>query len=1176
MEYRTTDHAYSPHVVRLELNRESSALHSALCGADDSNGGRCRFRSEVRLPGTVDCDGKECSVDTVVVVKLGGAGIRTNGDRFDVYYEYVRQPCVSLSYFDDPVLITPRVFRTNAGVKPMCANPRLPMAGTSCCASTPTGVLATGKCVHEYSDELVTLATAEARCAAYGSDFVTCAKEGSRCQCATGAEARYGYEEVHTSSSWSAPVTVKANDFITCAGTSFGNHVVPGGRTAICQCRDKRSYSLCDLAGPNSKVDAHSGSGCAVGSRHFWSAGSHPCQMQAKVGFNGLITMVDFVKGPTATLSGAATMSSGTAKGAEYGNDGLDYTMTRPASAGEPNPWWQLDLGAPRAVGSFTVHNWPGRCATRLFDTKSAGCRWEHPADADAVFPGFKVGVSNTSCSNNGEGCGGVICKHVVRPTAVGEGHEYHVRCNPPVVGTHAYIVLPGEERLLYVMEVGVRGPDAAHRGRYPGVEFKSNAPVTFGVRWQDGSFPRADRGNCSGVCAVHTGATCLCNVTAVTEAVFRGSTLDDDAVPSVEEIKAELRIGAVDPSHFDHGTFVRCASASCVGQPNVTVYTPGGGSSHRLTADTVFAIPDQAVEGQLVFFKNARSTVRLDGGGFAFRNPPSFSTRNQLQDGRDGEHDIDAVLSHYFDHPTTPPFVAKTMIQRLVTSNPSPRYVEVVAVAFKTGRHLGFGDGVRGDMAAITAAIYLDREAQSYVLENDPVHGGLREPLIKLIHMLRALELELMPTAPLLSLQDTRIVQFPFESPTVFSFFQHDYAPGGAVEQASLVAPEASIYTAPNIMLHLNGTFATVEMGISTCYGGFGTGLGGYMPDDHVTSCSSAADLVSPATFGRLAHTPGGRGWRLLNIPESARSYSSTYDKAVPGRAWARSRLGSPSAWRPARGRGGQLHEWMEMDLGKSREVAGVATQGHEGFAPAAVLRFKVKYSTDRVSYESLPDSFWVGGPGNDWGTNTSHVGGALVRHSVGDRNSAADLQACQGDCYNDDDCAPGLKCFQRSRGPWLLRCHIAPGLGLLLRPHRLGACRPGREPVPAAGDREVHSAGAAGVVQGDSNARGRCDPAGCGPGGCNLRQLCRRPRECDRSGGRAGRDPHWGASRQSQPQYNRGGVQRDTLGHGHSLGGAAEGAEAGANISRVSAHRQRPRVPRTRAAGAAGTAGG
>ena len=35
---------------------------------------------------------------------------------------------------------------------------------------------------------------------------------------------------------------------------------------------------------------------------------------------------------------------------------------------------------------------------------------------------------------------------------------------------------------------------------------------------------------NYSGVCAVH-GATCLCNVTAVAEAVFSGSTVDNDAV---------------------------------------------------------------------------------------------------------------------------------------------------------------------------------------------------------------------------------------------------------------------------------------------------------------------------------------------------------------------------------------------------------------------------------------------------------------------------------------------------------------------------------------------------------------------------------------------------------------------------------------------------------------------
>jgi hypothetical protein len=47
--------------------------------------------------------------------------------------------------------------------------------------------------------------------------------------------------------------------------------------------------------------------------------------------------------------------------------------------------------------------------------------------------------------------------------------------------------------------------------------------------------------------------------------------------------------------------------------------------------------------------------------------------------------------------------------------------------------------------------------------------------------------------------------------APRSFNFFQHDYAPGGPVEQASLVAPEASMYTAPNIISYLNGVFATV-----------------------------------------------------------------------------------------------------------------------------------------------------------------------------------------------------------------------------------------------------------------------------------------------------------------------------------------------------------------------------
>jgi len=50
--------------------------------------------------------------------------------------------------------------------------------------------------------------------------------------------------------------------------------------------------------------------------------------------------------------------------------------------------------------------------------------------------------------------------------------------------------------------------------------------------------------------------------------------------------------------------------------------------------------------------------------------------------------HETEAVLSHLMHHPNTAPFVAQRTIQRLVTSNPSPRYVKAVADAFRTGSY--------------------------------------------------------------------------------------------------------------------------------------------------------------------------------------------------------------------------------------------------------------------------------------------------------------------------------------------------------------------------------------------------------------------------------------------------------------------------------------------------------
>jgi len=64
--------------------------------------------------------------------------------------------------------------------------------------------------------------------------------------------------------------------------------------------------------------------------------------------------------------------------------------------------------------------------------------------------------------------------------------------------------------------------------------------------------------------------------------------------------------------------------------------------------------------------------------------------------------------LDRLFNHPNTGPFFARQMIQRLVTSNPSPAYVGRVAAKFANN-----GAGVRGDLHAVFGAILLDDEAR-------------------------------------------------------------------------------------------------------------------------------------------------------------------------------------------------------------------------------------------------------------------------------------------------------------------------------------------------------------------------------------------------------------------------------------------------------------------------------
>jgi hypothetical protein len=115
-----------------------------------------------------------------------------------------------------------------------------------------------------------------------------------------------------------------------------------------------------------------------------------------------------------------------------------------------------------------------------------------------------------------------------------------------------------------------------------------------------------------------------------------------------------------------------------------VATYTKKGGALFDI--DTVFEL---VVKSKTIYLRNMVSEVGIVGTSHKFRNPPAFMDMTELTT-RDAQHETEAALDHFFYHDNTAPFLAYRFIQRLVTSNPSPRYIGVVATAFHDGIYEG------------------------------------------------------------------------------------------------------------------------------------------------------------------------------------------------------------------------------------------------------------------------------------------------------------------------------------------------------------------------------------------------------------------------------------------------------------------------------------------------------
>ena len=178
------------------------------------------------------------------------------------------------------------------------------------------------------------------------------------------------------------------------------------------------------------------------------------------------------------------------------------------------------------------------------------------------------------------------------------------------------------------------------------------------------------------------------------------------------------------------------------------------------------------------------------------------------------GPEALRIALDTLFNHPNVGPFLGRQMIQRLVTSNPSPAYVARVAARFNNN-----GAGVRGDLQAVWTAILLDDEARGPDGIGSASFGRLREPMLRFIQWGRSFGANSAAgTWKIgdLSGASNQLGQSPLRSPSVFNFFRPGYVPPSTgIATAGATAPEFQIVNETSVGGYLNFMQTTIDRGV-------------------------------------------------------------------------------------------------------------------------------------------------------------------------------------------------------------------------------------------------------------------------------------------------------------------------------------------------------------------------
>jgi uncharacterized protein (DUF1800 family) len=180
------------------------------------------------------------------------------------------------------------------------------------------------------------------------------------------------------------------------------------------------------------------------------------------------------------------------------------------------------------------------------------------------------------------------------------------------------------------------------------------------------------------------------------------------------------------------------------------------------------------------------------------------------LPAGQTPQQDMQQALDNIFQHPNVGPFIARRLIQRLISSNPSPEYIGRVAAVFNNN-----GSGVRGDLKATIRAILLDTEARDNAILQSTKAGKLREPVVRFANLLRLSNARAENGTNRLHYLDSAdwgLGQSPLLAPSVFNFYSPDFRAAGEISKAGLSSPEFQITTEMTLVGNLNFTESIIR----------------------------------------------------------------------------------------------------------------------------------------------------------------------------------------------------------------------------------------------------------------------------------------------------------------------------------------------------------------------------